>query len=82
MKTLYVRNVPEALHAKLKKLAARNRRSLGAEVVTLMDRALKQESSLRKRRAVLDRIERRLKGYVAPPDAMDSVDMLRQDRER
>ncbi|MFB3883406.1 MAG: Arc family DNA-binding protein [Armatimonadota bacterium] len=82
MKTLYVRNFPEGLHAKLKRLAAKNRRSLGDELVVLVDRALKQESSLQTRRAALARIERRMKGYVPPPDAVDSVTMLREGRQR
>jgi plasmid stability protein len=82
MKTLYVRNVPEGLHAKLKRLATRNRRSLGAQVVILVDQALRQVAPQRSRSEALDRIEKRLKRYAAPLDAPDSVSMLREDRRR
>ena len=82
MKTLYVRNVPEGLHAKLKRLAARNRRSLGAQVVVLIDQALRPESPERSRSEVIDRIERRLKRYAPPADSVDTLTMLREDRRR
>jgi len=82
MKTLYVRNVPESLHAKLKRLAARNRRSMGAQVVIIVDQALSGESPRRASSRALARIEKRMRGYTAPADAVDSVEMLREDRER
>jgi plasmid stability protein len=82
MRTLYVRNFPERLHNRLKELAARNRRSLGAEVITLVDQALREAALRQGRSAALDRIEKRLKRYRAPADATDSVRMLREDRRR
>lgn len=40
MATLVVKNFPEDLHEKLKHQAARNRRSVTKEVVTLIERSL------------------------------------------
>jgi plasmid stability protein len=38
MSTLVIKNVPDALHARLKALATRNRRSVTQEVITLIER--------------------------------------------
>ena len=40
MTTLVIKNLPEALHARLKDQAERNRRSVTKEVVTLIERGL------------------------------------------
>ena len=82
MRTLYVRDFPDKLHDRLKRLAARNRRSLSAQVVVLVDEALKQEAARERRSEALDRIEQRLKRYVAPANATDSVTLLRENRSR
>jgi hypothetical protein len=38
MSTLVIRNVPDTLHARLKAMAERNRRSVTHEVITLIER--------------------------------------------
>jgi len=52
MPTLTIRSVPEDLHARLKARAGRNRRSLNAETVLLLEQALEtlpEEAALRAR---------------------------------
>ena len=82
MRTLYVRGFPDKLHDRIKRLAARNRRSLSAQVVVLVDEALKQEAARERRSETLARIERRLKSYAPPGDATASGKLLREDRNR
>lgn len=40
MSTLVIKNLPDALHARLKEQAERNRRSVTKEAVTLIERGL------------------------------------------
>ncbi|MHB0999979.1 MAG: FitA-like ribbon-helix-helix domain-containing protein [Armatimonadota bacterium] len=82
MPTLYVRDFPDELHQKIKKLADRKHRSLSAEVIVLIDEALKYEEASRKQSSVLDRIAERRRSYTARADASNSLELLREDRER
>lgn len=82
MPTLYVRNFPEELYQRIRALAAQRHRSLGAEVVVLVERALGDEVVRNRRSQVLKNIARRRRSYVAPPGAADSLSMLHEDRDR
>ena len=75
--TLTVRNVPPALHARLKWRAEAHRRSLNSEVIALLEEAIEQLKE--NRQAALDRIKcRRENG----PVIYDSpADMKRKMRE-
>jgi plasmid stability protein len=45
MATLHIRNVPETLYQRLQNLAAQERRSLNAQVITLLSRSVEEGSS-------------------------------------
>ncbi len=80
MATLHVRQFPDSLHRRLSRLAERDRRSLGAEVVVLLEREI-QRSSLKPQRDVLKALGRwrfRPVGRKVP----SSLDLLRADRRR
>lgn len=79
MPTLYVRNFPEELHEKIKVLAANDHRSVSAEVVVLLERAV---TEIEQQLEALERIRERRRRNPQPPDAVDSVTLLREDRER
>jgi plasmid stability protein len=80
MPILHVRNVPADLHTRLKERADAQRRSLSAEVITLLEWAVEETerissyplASIRQRR------------FFAPEavGAPDSTTLLREDRER
>jgi len=79
LSTLHVRNVPDALYERLRQRAAEQRRSLSAEVIILLSRALDQEQPPE---ATLEEIRR---GRTYSPSAVgapDSTRLLREDRER
>lgn len=82
MTTLYVRNFPERLYRRVQELAAAQQRSLGAQAVVLIDRALQQEDLKTRRSRALDSIARRRRTLRSPIGAADSLSLLREDRER
>ncbi|NDJ20463.1 Arc family DNA-binding protein [Nostoc sp. B(2019)] len=88
MATLYVRNLPDDLYAKLQELAASQHRSINAQVITLLEQALKTEAPQtedQKRCNVLKLLEEsRSRRRVNPADfgLPDSTEMIREDRNR
>ncbi|MEH1814813.1 MAG: Arc family DNA-binding protein [Nostoc sp.] len=88
MATLYVRNLPDDLYAKLQELAASEHRSINAQVITLLEQALKTETQQiedQKRQNVLKVLEEsRQRRRVNPADfgLPDSTQLIREDRDR
>jgi plasmid stability protein len=80
MATLHVRNVPEELHARLKKSADARHRSLSAEVIALLEWAV--EGVERSTEATLSSIRRRRVFSPAAEGAPESTELLREDRRR
>jgi len=80
MSILHVRNVPQDLYARLKQRAETQRRSLSAEVVTLLEWAVEEVD--RASELSLESIRRRRFFEPASVDAPDSTTLLREDRER
>jgi len=80
MPTLHVRNVPEELYQQVRRQAATKNRSLSAEVIVLLQRALIE--SERNQSEVLAGIRRRRFFRPAEAGAPDSLTLLREDRER
>jgi plasmid stability protein len=80
MSILHVRNVPEPLYRRLKQRAKTRRRSLSAEVITLLEWAL--EEADRRPAATLEAIRTRRHFDPAAAGAPDSTDLLREDRAR
>ena len=80
MPILHVRNVPDELYDRLRHRAAARQRSLSAEVLVLLESALRRPDDgaglferLRRRRAQIAR---------AVGSFPSSTDLLREDRER
>lgn len=78
MPILYVRDVPEGLHEKLRARARRNGRSLNAEVLAILEQtgALEDDAVEVTRR--LEEIARRVK---LPLDAPRPEDLIRRARD-
>jgi len=79
MATLHVRGVPDELYERVRKLAQIRRRSLTVEIVYLLEQALADEALRQEQNDLLDAIGQHL---YTPPAEMDSLAMLREDRER
>lgn len=88
MATLYVRNLPDDLYAKLQELAASQHRSINAQVITLLEQVLKTEAQQiedQKQQNVLKVLEgSRQRRRVNPADfgLPDSTQLIREDRDR
>jgi len=80
MVILHVRNVPEPLYEWLKERAEAQRRSLSADVITLLAWAIEEAES--RPVETLDVIRRRRSFNPAEAGAPDSTTLLREDRER
>ena len=80
MPALTVRNVPDDLYARLQRRAQAHRRSLSAEVIALLQRAL--DDAERVPQVALASIRRRRFFALAAAGAPDSTTLLRQARDQ
>lgn len=75
-----IKNMPDALHRRLKKQASTEGRSLNAELIHLLKQALASQQRMKEwqsRRARLDQMV-----AAQPYEPNLSLEMLREDRER
>ena len=80
MPILHVRNVPEDLYERIKQQAAARNRSISAQVITMLARAVDEPS--RSQDEILEGIQRRRFFQPARAGAPESTTLLRQDRSR
>ena len=80
MPILHVRNVPEDLYEQIRRQAQEQNRSISAQVIYLLERAVLE--SPQAQRQVLERIHRRLSEFPIQSGVPDTLSLLRQDRER
>jgi plasmid stability protein len=73
MATLHIRSVPDEMVDRLRALARARQRSLSAQVIALLERALAEETQQQAQVNLLD---------APPAGAPDSTLLLREDRER
>jgi DNA polymerase sigma len=83
MATLYVENVPDELYLSLRKRARENRKSIAAEIISLLERHIPTDAELKRRQQFYERMEtfRTRKHSVRGPHQPVEA-MLREDRER
>jgi plasmid stability protein len=82
MATLHVRNVPDRMHKRIGKIATAQGRSISAEVINLLERALALEENRRRQTSLLEGIRRRRESRKKLPGTPDSLTLLREDRAR
>lgn len=80
MPTLHVRSVPDEVYDQLKSLAQVKQRSLSAQIVAMLERALEAEAWQEQQTHLLKTVRRRR--YTPPAAAPDSTELLREDRQR
>jgi plasmid stability protein len=81
--TLYVQNVPKELYDALRRQAKEHRKSIAAEVVSLLEENVPTARELKSRRELL-RLARRLRSRKPPGKGPfpSAEEMLREDRAR
>jgi plasmid stability protein len=83
MATLYVENVPDEIYKALRKRAKANRRSIAAEVISLLERNIPTAEELKRRQQFYDRLaELRARPPLTPGPFPSAEEMIREDRER
>ena len=83
MPTLYVENVPEELYQALRERSRANRRSISAEVLTLLEENVPTARELERRRELIARLCRlHAQQPLAPGPFPAAEQMVREDRER
>ncbi len=80
MATLHVRSVPDDLYQQLWSMAQTTQRSLSAQVVTMLQRAIEEEQRRQQQAQVLEAIRRRR--FTPPVGAPTAVELLGEDRAR
>jgi plasmid stability protein len=80
MSTLHVRNVPDALYERIQRRARAQGRSITAEVISLLERAVEEAND--GQAEVLAEIRRRRFFNPSAAGAPDSTTLLREDRKR
>ena len=83
MATLYVENVPEDVYKALRNRAKKNRKSIAAEVISLLINNVPTEAELKRRREFYDRMsELRARPSLTPGPFPSAETMIREDRDR
>ena len=80
MTILHVRSVPDNLYQKLQQLAAARKRSLSAQVITMLAKAVEEEERRAMQAKTLASIQGRR--FKAPQDAPAALELLRENRSR
>jgi len=83
MATLYVENVPDEIYSALREQAKANRKSIAAEVITLLQLHVPTETELKRRRKILEELaELRSRPPIGQGPFPSTEEMIREDRER
>lgn len=82
MPTLYVENVPREVYDALRSRARKRRRSIAAEVMSILEETVPTASELKARRAFLHKLKSLRHSAPSPSNFPSSEQMVRQDRER
>ena len=84
MATLYVENIPDELYEALRERARRNRKSIAAEILRLIEENIPTVAELKRRQQFLKKVEqlqtKNAKSLVRKFPS--SEEMVREDRER
>lgn len=82
MATLYVENVPDELYEALRARAREGRRSIAAEVVSLLEQNIPTDKELRGRRNLVQKLRRLHSGKQSRKSFPSTEEMQREDRAR
>jgi hypothetical protein len=83
MPALYVENVPPDLYRALRKRARENRKSIAAEVISLLERNVPTAKELQGRREFYKRMAELRAHQPESPGPFPTVEeMIREDRDR
>lgn len=83
MATLYVENVPDTLYKSLKQQARKNRKSIAAEVIELLEQNIPTPEEIRERQEFARRLrEISSREPLTAGPFPSTEEMIREDRDR
>jgi hypothetical protein len=83
MPALYVENIPDDLYRALRKRARDNRKSIAAEVISLIERNIPTAKELQRRREFYERMSRLRSRHSGTGGSFPAAEeMIREDRDR
>ena len=83
MATLYVENVPDEIYKALRRRARASRKSIAAEVISLLEQHIPTEEELKRRRKAFEGLAKlRARPPLSPGPFPSAEEMIREDRER
>jgi len=83
MATLYVENVPDGLYEALRQRARSHRKSIAAEVVSLLEQNIPTAAELKRRRKAFEELKRIRSASPSGSGPFPTAEeMIREDRER
>jgi plasmid stability protein len=83
MATLYVENVPDDLYEALRKRARSQRRSIAAEVLSLLESNIPTDAELSRRKQIVRKLRQlRFTKGSSSTSLPSSLEMIREDRDR
>ncbi len=82
MATLYVENIPDDRYEALRERAKLRRRSVAAEVLSLLEEHVPTKKEIKARHDSIRRLEKLNFTSTATTPMPSSLDMIREDRER
>ena len=82
MATLHVRSVPDDLYEDIRSLASERKRSLSAQVVTMLENSVREERRRPAFSEIVGQMRRDRHEYPKGKGIPDSVELLREDRAR
>lgn len=82
MATLYIRNFPKYLHDELRRRAKENHRSISEEVILIVREAVATAEEIRRRQDAIKRLSECRFTSTSEEKMPDSLDLIREDRER
>lgn len=82
MASLHIRNVPDKLYQRIRKLAQEENRSITAEVIRLLSQGVQARKTRKGAAEIIARICRRAQTVELPCGWTDSATLVREDRSR
>lgn len=83
MATLYVENVPDDVYKALREKARKNRRSMAAEIIEMLDLWVPTPAELKRRHRAYEALsELRARPSAGSGPFSTAEEMIREDRER
>jgi plasmid stability protein len=82
MATLYAENIPNDRYEALRKRAKQNRRSVAAEILSLLEEHVPTEKEMKSWKESVRRLEKLKFTSTSDAPMPDSLELIREDRDR